>query len=73
MSAPKIIIQMTDIMTKRLLTAIFTYLIPSFTEKINVAEDAFSSIISYPQTFTVAVNIIFAFALIKLLDRKRKI
>ena len=54
-------------------TAIFTYLIPSFTEKINVAEDAFSSIISYPQTFTVAVNIIFALALVKLLDRKRKI
>lgn len=54
-------------------TAIFTYLIPSFTEKINVAEDAFSSITSYPQTFTVAVNIIFALALVKLLDRKRKI
>lgn len=54
-------------------TAIFTYLIPSFTEIINVAEDAFSSVISYPQTFTVAVNIIFALALIKLLDRKRKI
>ncbi len=54
-------------------TAIITYLIPSFTEKINVAEDAFSSVISYPQTFTVAVNIIFALALIKLLDRKRKI
>ncbi len=54
-------------------TALFTYLIPSITEKINFAEDAFSAVISYPQTFTVAVNIIFAFALIKLLDRKRKI
>ncbi len=54
-------------------TAIITYLIPSFTEKINAAEDAFSSVISYPQSFTVAMNIIFALALIKLLDRKRKI
>lgn len=54
-------------------TAIFTYLIPSFTEKINVAEDAFSYVISYPQTFTVAMNIIFALALVKLLDRQRKI
>lgn len=54
-------------------TAIITHLIPSLTKNISVAEDAFSSVISYPQTFTVVVNIIFAFALIKLLDRKRKI
>lgn len=54
-------------------TSLMTYLFPSFTQKINVAEDAFSSVISYPQTFTVAVNIIFMLALSKLLDRKHKI
>lgn len=56
-----------------LVTATVTYIFPSFAENTNFAEDAFSSVISYPQTFTVAVNIIFALALVKLLDRKRKI
>jgi len=56
-----------------LVTAMVTYIFPSFAEITNFAEDAFSSVISYPQTFTVAVNIIFVLALVKLLDRKRKI
>lgn len=56
-----------------LIAAVFTYLSPALGEKINAAEDAFSAVISYPHTFTATVNIIFAFALFKILDRKRKI
>ena len=58
-------------------SALILYLFPSLTNDISTAQDTFLSVISYPEVFTSAVNIIFIFTsficFCKLLDRKRKI